>query len=71
MAARQPEVIRQLDDGFVVAWDTKDISEEVRSSLRKVVDGQADLLSRGLATTGRTGIVTAPAAPVSPRRRVA
>ena len=50
MAARHPEIIRQIEDGFALAWDTTEVADDVRDALRRVADEQVDLF---LARVGR------------------
>lgn len=52
MASKQPEIIRTLDDGFVVAWDTTEVSDAVRSGLERLASEQADLLVKILRDDG-------------------
>lgn len=44
MASKQPEIIRTLDDGFVVAWDTTEVPDTVRKGFEGLISEQADLL---------------------------
>jgi hypothetical protein len=46
MASKQPEIIRTLGDGLVVAWDTNVVSNTVRKDFADVAKEQADLLVR-------------------------
>jgi hypothetical protein len=50
MAARHPEIIRQIEDGFSLAWDTTEVTDEIRNSMRRIADEQVDLF---LAKVGR------------------
>ena len=49
MAAKEKEIVRQLDDGFAVAWDTTEVPEEVRTTFREAVDGHVDLVLKALS----------------------
>ncbi len=42
MAARQKATRHELEDGFVVAWDSSEIDEDLR---RKLIDRAADPIS--------------------------
>jgi hypothetical protein len=40
MAARQRETTHELDDGFVVAWDSSDVDEQLRENLVELASEQ-------------------------------
>jgi len=46
------EVVRTLEDGFKVAWDTTDVSEEIREEFRAAVERQVDAIVRVLDEDG-------------------
>jgi hypothetical protein len=61
MGPPTPEITRELDDGFVIAWDTNQIDETVRESLREVADAEVDLVSGDLAAS--LEVIAAPSEP--------
>jgi hypothetical protein len=62
MAARQRETAHELDDGFVVAWDSSEIDEKLRKKLARLADEQLNVV------VGEIAGDPAPQAP-KPRRR--
>jgi hypothetical protein len=56
MASKQPEIIRTLDDGFIVAWDTTEVSDAVRRGFEGVISKQADLLVKILLDDGSEAV---------------
>lgn len=55
---QQPEVIRQLDDeGLSVAWDTDDVSEELRDAFMDAAQGEVDILFRTIDEDGEPVMV--------------
>ncbi|HUC08267.1 MAG TPA: hypothetical protein VMR96_09265 [Solirubrobacterales bacterium] len=40
MAINQREIERKLEDGFVLGWDTTEVPDELRKTVRQVADGQ-------------------------------
>jgi hypothetical protein len=56
MASKQPEIIRTLGDGFVVAWDTTEVSDAVRKGFEGVISKQADLLVKILLDDGSEAV---------------
>jgi hypothetical protein len=52
MATPQGEIVRRLDGGFAVAWDTTDVSDEVREEFRDAVDHHIDLIVQVLDDDG-------------------
>jgi hypothetical protein len=42
MAARQRETKHELEDGFVAAWDSSELDEELREKLIELADPQID-----------------------------
>ena len=48
MAPRQKEVVRKLEDGYAIAWDTTDISEQAGEEYRRAADAQVEQLVESL-----------------------
>jgi hypothetical protein len=59
MAPKQKEIIRQLDDGFAVAWDTNEIPPDVQESFKATVDDQIDIFFKALTEEGEQRLVVA------------
>jgi hypothetical protein len=59
MAPKRQEVIRKLEDGYAIAWDTTDVSEEAGESFRRTADAQVEQLVESLDEP------TAPAEPAT------
>jgi hypothetical protein len=53
MATSQGEILRTLDDGLVVAWDTTDVSREVRREFRDAAQRQIDMIVNTLDEGGQ------------------
>jgi hypothetical protein len=56
MASKQPEIIRALDDGFVIAWDTTEVSDALRRGFEILASKQADLLVKILLEDGSEAV---------------
>lgn len=66
MAAKQRETRHELEDGFVVVWDSSEPDEELRERLIEVAAQQiGDLV---VEMGGAVQSLRAPAVPTSPRR---
>jgi hypothetical protein len=57
MAIKQREVIRELDDGLAVAWDTTEVPEKVREEFRQRARDQVDLLIEILEEGGESSVI--------------
>lgn len=80
MTPRHDEIVKHLDDGFAVAWDTTKRDAAKTKDVRKVVEERSNQLGKILGTTAgprrvdagravaKTPASTA-ATPGSPRRR--
>ncbi|MGH2615868.1 MAG: hypothetical protein ACRDJC_11555 [Thermomicrobiales bacterium] len=78
MAPRHKEIVRELGDGFAVAWDTTEVSDDVRTTFQEAVDSQVDIAMKALTEEGAIVILGQakafsddPAAPPEGERRVA
>lgn len=64
MAAKQRETRHQLDDGFVVAWDSSEPDKELQEKLIEIADRQI-----GGIVVGMGEAIELPAISSSPRPR--
>jgi hypothetical protein len=53
MARTQREIVRTLDHGLAVAWDTTDVSPEVRKEFQDAVGREVDAIVKVLGDDGR------------------
>jgi hypothetical protein len=68
MAPRHDEIVKQIDDGFAIAWDTTERDAERIADVSKVVEERSDKLGRIIGTgTVVDGRIVAVGA--RPRRR--
>jgi hypothetical protein len=52
MSSRHKEIVRKLGDGFAVAWDTTEVSDDVRTTFQEAVDNQVDIAMKALTDEG-------------------
>ena len=57
MSPRHKEIVRELGDGFAVAWDTTEVSDEVRTTFRNAVDSQVDIVMKALTDEGEAVLI--------------
>ena len=69
MAPRHDEIVKHLDDGFAVAWDTTKRDAAKAKDVRRVVEERSNQLGKILGTTEATrradvgrGVADTPAA---------
>jgi len=67
MAARQRETKHELEDGFVVAWDSSEPNEELREKLIELAEQQIDGILIGMG--GGVGTIPDAASAASSRPR--
>ena len=68
MAPKQKEIIRQLDDGFAVAWDTTEIPPDVEETFKATVDDQIDIFFKAVSGDGEERLLLAQAKRLNKRR---
>jgi hypothetical protein len=57
MSSRHKEIVRELGDGFAVAWDTTEVSDDVRTTFQEAVDNQVDIAMKALTREGEVVIL--------------